>query len=812
MLTGKLGPYQLVKKIAVGGMAEIYRAIVPDTEPLRQVAIKVLHPHNSEDPDFVRMLLDEARLAVRLKHPNIVTTYDLGKEEDQYYLVMELVEGLDLFRLEQRATESRTSVPVPIAAFIIRDVLRGLHFAHELSDLEGKPLHVVHRDVSPQNVLLSYDGAVKLTDFGIAKAEGRSEQTQLGIIKGKYYYMSPEQASGHPLDRRTDLFACGILLYELLAGEMLYYDQNIERLLEKVRRADVPHIAKRRPDTPQELERIMMRALKRRPEERYRTAEEMAFALDAFLRRHAPSFSAADLGKFVEKVQKAQAKKRSADEPTAALNFAAEKARRMSARDSYDGDDEDKDDEKTPTPTQGVDDAVLEQLRSLGVRDDNSLLFQSGKLKALLQQGAKFSKSRDDADADPQGTERGVRPPDDSDITTHKRLAPRAADAAPPKAVFLAITPETEAAGLLIDGAELLPHPVELGQAGAAKKTDNRPDFSGPLYPKEDGDRVGDGVTAVAPVAELAQAASKRRAASRPSRAPRSQPQPQPHSARDRLSEPKLELLQSDVSYDDSEPAPLRPAVELLQSDDFSPLHTPARAAVQKKSKPASVVYDEQLVAEPSSQIDIISTEMTHDALSAPSHLSSEPVDQEASVKLAASRSRLLFVVAGISAAVISATLTWFLVIFPQPKTHVGLGPPDLSFPADFAFPQDLSHTSSGVPDAAARTTPQTTPNAAKAVPAQDKQKPEAGQVLVRSEPPGATVFLDKEELGQTPLLLLRQTPGEDFKIELLLDGFKKGRKRIKWKDKDRLDVKVKLRSQNEAAGGTDEETEKEKT
>jgi serine/threonine protein kinase len=133
VLTGQLGPYSLVKKIAVGGMAEIYRAIVPDTEPLRQVAIKVIHPNNSEDPDFVRMLLDEARLAVRLKHPNIVTTYDLGKEGEQYYLVMELVEGIDLFRLEQRGADLRMNIPVPIAAYVTREVAKGLHFAHELA-------------------------------------------------------------------------------------------------------------------------------------------------------------------------------------------------------------------------------------------------------------------------------------------------------------------------------------------------------------------------------------------------------------------------------------------------------------------------------------------------------------------------------------------------------------------------------------------------------------------------------------------------------------------------------------------------------
>ena len=494
MLTGQLGPYQLVKKIAVGGMAEIYRAIVPDTEPLRQVAIKVIHPNNSEDPDFVRMLLDEARLAVRLKHPNIVTTYDLGKDKEQYYLVMELVEGVDLFRLEQRATDLRLSIPVPIAAFVAREVARGLHFAHELADLSGKPLHVVHRDVSPQNILLSYEGAVKLTDFGIAKAEGRSEQTQLGIIKGKYYYMSPEQAAGEQLDRRTDIFACGILLYEMLAGEMLYFDQNIERLLEKVRKAEVPQISRRRPDTPQELERIMMRALRRKPEDRYRTAEEMAQALDGFLRRHAPTFSAVELGKFVEKIQTTQIKKRGADEPTAALDLSLAAKQSMTAPD---------DDDDSPSPTMGIDAAQLEQVRALGIKDDNSLLFQSGNLKALLERKAK--QSGDGDDDVPMGTDRGMRPSDNSDVTTHRRIAGRIIEAAPPKAIFPAITADGEIFGLLTEGAELLPRPTELGQVGAAIRRDG----SGSLYPKGQSDGVGDSVTAVAPVAVICRSISR---------------------------------------------------------------------------------------------------------------------------------------------------------------------------------------------------------------------------------------------------------------------------------------------------------------
>ncbi len=795
MLTGQLGPYTLVKKIAVGGMAEIYRAIVPDTEPLRQVAIKVIHPNNSEDPEFVRMLLDEARLAVRLKHPNIVTTYDLGKEKEQYYLVMELVEGLDLFRLEQRSTDLHLSIPVPIAAYVAREVARGLHFAHELADPSGKPLNVVHRDVSPQNVLLSYDGAVKITDFGIAKAEGRSEQTQVGIIKGKYYYMSPEQSAGLPLDRRTDIFACGILLYEMLAGEMLYYDQSVEKLLDKVRKAEVPQLAKRRPDTPPELERIMMRALKRRPEDRYRSGEEMAQALDGFLRRQHPTFSAQEMGKFVEKIQTTPPKKRGADEPTAALDLSHAAKLSVSAQDN---------DDRSPSPTMGIDSSQLEQMRALGVRDDNSLLFQSGNLKALLKgKASQKSPLESDGENDRPATAKGLRPSDHSDVTTHRRLAGRIYEAAPPKAVFPAITPDGEIFGLLTERADLLPSPVELGQVGAAKR---RPGSSDQLAAHSQSVAVGDSVTAIAPVGILPPGVERSKRTRRPSS--RSGGEVSAEEARPRLSEPKMELLQSDVSYEGQGLQQDGHGLTMAQSDDFvrqpakqgpksGPL--PSLRASQKLGKSSGENKALNLVAEPSGQIDIISTEMTHESLEAPADLRGSQPPPEPSVEVSESRSRWLFALSGLSAAVVSAALTWFLVIGPQRNQRQQPVLEDLTAVADLGSPADLS-TPSDMTSSPATKTAEYAAEANKSIPAEEKQRPAAGQVLIRSEPPGATVFIDKAEIGVTPLILTSRPPGEDFKIELKLDGYKKGRKRVKWRDKDRLEIKVKLQSEAEEA------------
>jgi serine/threonine-protein kinase len=337
-------------------MAEIYLAVTRDTDPPRQFAIKVIHQQNAEDPDFVRMLIDEARLAVQLKHPNIVATFDLGQEGHQYYLAMEFVDGADLYKIEQRAADQRLSFPIPLCAYIAREVARGLDYAHRLKDSDGQPMRIVHRDVSPQNVLLSLNGDVKLTDFGIAKAARRVEQTQAGVIKGKYYYMSPEQASGQPIDGRTDIFATGILLYEMLVGEMLYYDENVEKVLQAARKADIPPVSKRRPDTPPDLERVVMRALRRRPEERYASASDLAQALEDFLRAHAPVFGPAEVGGFVARLTGARGRPRSSAEQTAA----------MPVQEVWV-------DNATPSPTMGL---PADALDDLGIRDDNSLIFR----------------------------------------------------------------------------------------------------------------------------------------------------------------------------------------------------------------------------------------------------------------------------------------------------------------------------------------------------------------------------------------------------------------------------------------------------
>ena len=290
------GPYTLLRRLAVGGMAEVYIAKARGIGGFEKlVAIKVIHPRYSEDDHFVTMLVDEAKLSVLLTHANIAQTFDLGCIDETYFIVMELVEGADAYKLLKRANEVPAQVPTDIAAYIASEMCQGLDYAHRKRDMTGAPLHIVHRDISPQNVLISFAGEVKIVDFGIAKAAQRSGNTEVGVIKGKYYYMSPEQAWADPVDHRSDIFSTGIVLHELLTGKMVYEEENLPKLLDRVRKAEIPPPSRLRPSVPPELDEIVMRALAREPVDRYERAQDFAQALSQFLYRHMPTFTAARL-------------------------------------------------------------------------------------------------------------------------------------------------------------------------------------------------------------------------------------------------------------------------------------------------------------------------------------------------------------------------------------------------------------------------------------------------------------------------------------------------------------------------------------
>lgn len=285
----KFGEYVLLDRIASGGMAEVF---VAKTEGLsgfeRLVAIKVIREKYSSDAEFVRMLVDEAKLSVRLNHPNIGQTFDLAQHDESFFIVMELIEGIDTARLLERAQELGARLPIDLCAYIGREVCRALHYAHTQKEVTGESLNVVHRDVSPQNVMVSYSGEVKVVDFGIAKAKSRTSKTQVGVIKGKYCYMSPEQAWGEKLDGRTDTFATSLVLQELLTGKRVYDGVQISHLLTQVREVDVVPPSARRSDVPKELEAILLKATEVERADRYASAKAMGDALDEFLHNHFP--------------------------------------------------------------------------------------------------------------------------------------------------------------------------------------------------------------------------------------------------------------------------------------------------------------------------------------------------------------------------------------------------------------------------------------------------------------------------------------------------------------------------------------------
>ncbi len=283
MSNHSFGNYQLIKRIALGGMAEVWLAKQTGIEGFnRHVVVKRILPHLAEDPEFVQMFLNEAKIASRFNHTNIAQIFDLGETNGQYFIAMEFIHGEDLGRVMRRAWTTRQWFARHIALRIIAEACQGLHYAHTRNDDQGRPLRVVHRDVSPQNILISFEGAVKLVDFGIAKASDQVSNTRSGAIKGKFAYMPPEQAAGKPLDARTDVFALGLVLYELVTGvRPLKRDTEIATLQAALEcRIEAPSQVA---EVPVELDDVVMRALAKRPDERYVDAREFQRALEKVL-------------------------------------------------------------------------------------------------------------------------------------------------------------------------------------------------------------------------------------------------------------------------------------------------------------------------------------------------------------------------------------------------------------------------------------------------------------------------------------------------------------------------------------------------
>ena len=285
------------RKLAEGGMAELYLCSSRGPEGFeKEVVIKRIRPFLSSDPEFVGMFIAEARLASRLNHPNLVQIFDFDRHEDSYYLAMEHVRGRSLSDVRRRCKARMIAIPPVLIAHVGAEVARGLHYAHRLTD-NGAPLGLVHRDVTPHNVLLSFDGAVKLTDFGIAKASDKLSSP--GRLKGKLAYMSPEQSRGEPVDARTDVFALGIVLWEMMTGARLFEGDNDMAVLQAVRTSAIPSAARLNPDVPLDLDQVVMKALARPVAQRHQTAQEFERALAQCVLRHARTLEDTDVAGFL---------------------------------------------------------------------------------------------------------------------------------------------------------------------------------------------------------------------------------------------------------------------------------------------------------------------------------------------------------------------------------------------------------------------------------------------------------------------------------------------------------------------------------
>jgi eukaryotic-like serine/threonine-protein kinase len=297
--------YRVIERLESGGMAEVFRAESEGLQGFRkQVAIKRVLPHLSSKKKFISMFLDEARLSAQLSHSNCVQVFDIGVGDASFFIVMEFVDGANLKAIAEHLKKVGRDFPVEAAIYIALELCQGLAYAHELTDAKGVPLHIVHRDMSPPNVLITKHGEIKIVDFGLAKANSQLEKSEPGIIKGKFSYLSPEAAMGQDVDARTDIFAVGIILWELLSGQRLFLGETDFQTVKKVQAAQVPNILQINKKVPPELERIIARALARDPSQRYPTARALGMELSKFMFKFGSAVSTFDIEQLVHSAMK----------------------------------------------------------------------------------------------------------------------------------------------------------------------------------------------------------------------------------------------------------------------------------------------------------------------------------------------------------------------------------------------------------------------------------------------------------------------------------------------------------------------------
>ncbi|MEP6863715.1 MAG: serine/threonine-protein kinase [Deltaproteobacteria bacterium] len=308
--------YTITERLDHGGMAEVFRGVAESMEGFKKaVAIKRILPNLTKNQKFVSMFLDEARLSLFLQHANIVQVFDISKTPDNaYFLVMEYVDGCNLKTLIERSKQKNKRIDLAHSIYVMTECCKALNYAHFLEHPEtNEPLGIVHRDISPPNILLSKNGEIKLVDFGLAKANTQIESTDQGVVKGKFSYLSPEAASGLEVDHRADVFAVGIILWEMFTSRRLFFGESDYQTVELVRQARVPSIAALNPEVEPELEAIVRKALAREPNDRYQTAADLGEALSQYLFSHRMKVTARDIATLVRDAQVEMMRKRSAE-------------------------------------------------------------------------------------------------------------------------------------------------------------------------------------------------------------------------------------------------------------------------------------------------------------------------------------------------------------------------------------------------------------------------------------------------------------------------------------------------------------------
>ncbi len=341
------GKYCLLERTSVGGMAEVFRAKPLDApDPDRYFALKRILPHLAEDNEFIKMFVDEARLTVQLRHPNIVHIYELGQFQSSHYIVMEYIAGKDLLAFQKLVRRQESILDVDMACHIMLEIAKGLDYAHRKADEQGNPLGIIHRDISPQNVLVSWDGRVRVIDFGIAKAASQSTKTKAGVLKGKFGYLSPEQVRAEPIDRRSDIFAMGTLFWELLTNQRLFNASNQYETLTMIGEPNVEPPSATNPAIPPEVDAIAMKALEADPDSRFQWGSDFASALQGYLSSQKPPYHRSQLttwlrSAFEEEFEEEKAKRDRFRE----INSADDVRRLFDAQYGEGGDDGDQESE-----------------------------------------------------------------------------------------------------------------------------------------------------------------------------------------------------------------------------------------------------------------------------------------------------------------------------------------------------------------------------------------------------------------------------------------------------------------------------------